>query len=114
MTVLVLVSGCVSPKNPVPASQGWTVMFNQDVRKLHQDIREDYHSYIQQLPARERNQLTESDMHFLRNANGQHAVSFDIGRPGFWGDVIWTHVLIYDANNKRIKVIKIKSRHTLS
>lgn len=115
MTVLVFASGCASPqpRDPLPASEGWRVLYDQDIRKLPQDIINDYQAYIQKLPRKERIQLTESSLHFSGNKNGQHAVSFDIKRPAFIGFTIWTYVLVYDKDNKRIKATQFKSRGSL-
>jgi len=116
LAVLIVASGCVRiiPRAPLPASQGWKSLRGQDPRHLDPAVVKDYHEYIQRLPRRERIQVTESSIHLFENVNGQHAVLFEIGRPGFFAETIWAYVLVYDASNKRIEVIKFKTRRSLS
>ena len=109
MAVLVFTSGCMTYPHPLSTGQGWKRLTAEDYEKFEPAIRADYQSYIQRLSEKERWQITRSSIHFFRNTNGQRAISFDIGRPGIVGEVIYAHVLIYDANNKRIKVTKRKT-----
>lgn len=114
MAVFVFASGCISPRNPLPRSEGWkSLILGREIRTVPKEVMDDSQAYIQQLPAKERNQLTESSIHFFGDTSGQHAVSFDIGRPALFGEVIWTHVLIYDADHKCTKVIKRKTDRSL-
>ena len=65
-------------------------------------INDDYRSYIQNLPLKERNSVSDSAIRFFEGGAGQCAVRIEIGVNGTW----WEHVLIYDKDNKRIKTIK--------
>ena len=87
----------------------------RDYMRLDQKITDDYKDYISKLSDRERWQITDSSIHYFGNTNGQHAVAFDISRPPFIGiiETIWTHILIYDDTNQRIKVAKYKSGESL-
>jgi hypothetical protein len=113
-SILVFCGGCITPPDPLPASQGWRRLFAREYQKLDPAIAADYQKYIQELPLRERSQITEHSIHFFGNASGQHAVSFDIGKPALFGEVFWTHALIYDTNNKRIKVITRKTDRSVT
>jgi len=87
---------------------GWSFCRSQDPDKFDGAIRDDYHGYIQALPPQERKNVTE--IWFYQNEAGQLAVRIEIGLNGTW----WQHVLIYDKNHKRIKVIKYISGHYMS
>jgi hypothetical protein len=112
LTVVILAAGCMltTPSHPLRASQGWNRVYYQ----LNPAITADYQNYIQRLPQKDRRQLTESSIHFFENTNGQHAVLFEIGRKGVWGTVVWAHVLVYGADNKRMKTMHYKSRESMS
>ena len=64
-------------------------------------ITEDYKDYIQKLPPEEKK------FAFLYNVfedgTGQHAVKIEVDVNG---TDRWFHILIYDKDNKRIRVIK--------
>jgi len=64
---------------------------------------DDYQDYIQKLSFEERRSI--GVIHFLEDGTGQHAVRFEIALNG----TDWAHILIYDRENKRIKVIKYAS-----
>ena len=72
-------------------------------------IGDDYHAYIDKLSPKERNGLRPT--FYFEDGNGQHAVAIEIGIDGIWEGTYWKHVLIYDKENKRIKVIKYKDGH---
>ena len=48
--------------------------------------------------------------HDFEDGNGQHAIRIEIPLNGTW----WEHVLIYNKNNTRIKVIKYANGHYAS
>jgi hypothetical protein len=109
-----LVTGClhIKPRDPLPVSQGWkSLELGREIRTVPKAVIEDSQAYIQRLPKSERSQVTlvETAIKYFGNTNGQHAVFFEIGKPALFGEIIWAHVLIYDQNNKRVKVMKYKS-----
>jgi hypothetical protein len=63
-------------------------------------ISDDYHDYISKLSPEERKYV--GPLQFFEDGAGQHAVEIEIALNGTW----WFHVLIYDKNNQRVKVIK--------
>lgn len=65
-------------------------------------IAKDYWAYIEKLPPEESRLVTHYDIWFFKNFTGQHAVQIKIPLNGTW----WEHFLIYDQENKRIRVIK--------
>jgi hypothetical protein len=73
-------------------------------------IIDDYHSYIQSLPPKERErvQMFIDDAHVYEDGTGQHAFRLEIG-DGNGTD--WAYVAIYDKDNKRIKVFKYMTGH---
>jgi hypothetical protein len=117
-TVLAFASGCASPKprDRLPVSEGWRRLLTaREIGTIPTEVIENYKAYIQKLPAKERNQLTEGSVHFFENPDGRHAVHFEIGRDAFIGvsEIIYAHVLVYDQSNKRVKVMKYRSRSRL-
>jgi hypothetical protein len=95
LAACVWVVGCATP-NPLA---GWKVYFHEP----DQTITNDYQDYIQKLPPEERKYA--GGIQYFEDGTGQHAVKIEIGLNGTW----WQHVLIYDKNDKRIKVIKYAS-----
>lgn len=71
-------------------------------------IKQDYQNYIAALPLKERNSV--GGFSFFRDETGKHAVRFETGVRS----TSWAHVLIYDKENRRIKVIKYLKGHFLS
>lgn len=63
---------------------------------------DDYQNYIQKLPPNESSFITKFYIKFFEDGTGQHAVEISIPLNGTWRK----HVLIYDKDDKRIKVIK--------
>jgi len=81
-------------------------MFSKkDYDKLEKSISDDYQAYLDSLSPEER--MWASPTWFLEDGTGQHAVTFEVA----WYGTAWTHVLIYDKNNKRIKATKYISGH---
>ena len=93
------VVGCASPK-PIPdplVGFHVAVFFTPDSNKT---ITDDYKAYIKTLSPEE--QKFAGPIEFFEDGTGQHAVLIHIGINGTW----WQHVLIYDKDNKRIKMVK--------
>jgi hypothetical protein len=87
-------AGCATHPDPLA---GWKVDFDHQPDQV---IVNDYQDYIQKIPLRQRGFVGSVD--WLGDGMGQHAIDIKIGVNGTWRD----HVLIYDKENKRIKVIK--------
>ena len=96
--------GCSSSK-PIPEPlAGWhTASKNPD-----QLIVNDYQNYIHTLSTEE--QKFAGTILVFEDGTGQYAVRIEIGLSGTW----WQHVLIYDKDDKRIKVIKYADGHYAS
>jgi hypothetical protein len=94
-------AGCATPV-PDPTAVGWNLCWTQDPSGQDKAIRDDYNGYIQKLPSEERYYAGAASIWFLENKAGQHAVKIVIPLNGTWRE----HVLIYGANDKRIRVIK--------
>jgi hypothetical protein len=103
LAAFVGVAGC-SIKTPDPLA-GWSFCFSQDPAKLDQAIQADYHVYIEKLPSEEKK--FASYAHDFEDGTGRHAITLIVNLNG----TEWTHILIYDNNNKRIKAIKYVSGH---
>lgn len=108
-----LTVGCAIHKHSDPLAD-WKISLSRDSDKLDQAIKEDCWDYIHKLPREQQGGLTKYDIWFYENSTGQHAVKFTVSTKGFIGDVLWDHLLVYDANNKRIKAMKYKSGRSLS
>lgn len=67
-------------------------------------IADDYLDYVQKLPPEEREYVKDYDVRFFEDGTGRHAVKISIPLNEVW----WQHVIIYDQNNQRIKIIKRK------
>ena len=85
------------PDNPL-AGFHVSSLGNLDSNKT---ITDDYKDYIQKLSPKEKQYV--GPIFYFENGTGQHAVRIetDIG-----GKDCWYHILFYDKDNKRTKVIK--------
>jgi hypothetical protein len=91
-----------SHTNPIA---GWQKIYNHDPDTA---IGKDYQDYIQKLSPEEKKYLGGTD--FFEDGTGQHAIVIEVDiKPN-----AWNHVLIYDKDNKRIKVIKYVAWHYMS
>ena len=96
-------TGCATSR-PDPLA-GWTRLYGREHAQWGNALKSDYQDYIQRLPQEEKDAV--GPIFLYEDAFGQHAVRFMIGLDNtFWG-----HVLIYDNNNKRIRVIKYVYGH---
>lgn len=115
LAALVLSAGCATRlgRNPL---EGWKELGSAFVIScpFGEAIADDYRSYIRSLPAEERDQVDDFSIRFYENTAGQRAVKISIIVRGFWSDIRWEHVLIYDTTNKRIRTVKYKSGRSLS
>ena len=88
---------------------GWQ---RYSVDYIDKEIIKDYEAFIQTLPREERIQLDKYAPHPYENGKGSHAIRFDVGIREFFVDRIWYYVLIYDKENKRVKVIRYPGEKT--
>jgi len=102
LVAFVWVVGCSAPKPAPDPLAGWKLVYLSEPDKA---IVEDYQSYIQNLPTSERKFV--GPIFFFEDGTSQHAIRFEIALDG----IDWAHVLIYDRDDKRIKVIKYMSGH---
>ena len=86
-----------SHTNPIP---GWQIAFKEEP---NQAIEKDYQGYIHTLSPEE--QKFAGPIFYFRDGTGQHAIRITIGING----TSWQHVLIYDKDDKRIRVVKYTS-----
>jgi hypothetical protein len=91
---------CSSSKPTPDPLAGWTMLLSHDYEKLDKSIVQDYQSYINQLPDGESKFI--GPIQFFKDGTGNHAVKIEIALDG----TDWAHILFYDKDNKRIKVIK--------
>jgi hypothetical protein len=101
LVMVVWTVGCVSTPDPLA---GWAVADYTG----HPDeaIVTDYQNYISNLPTKER-QFVQGGITFFKDGTGRHAIQIVIPYYGDWR----VHVLIYDKDNKRVKVNQYVSGH---
>ena len=90
---------CRVPKPTPDPLAGWQMDF--DSQFSAQNIEKDYRDYIHGLSPAEQ-QYTHIDS-IYKDGTGQHAVKIEIDIDG---KDCWYHVLFYDKDNKRVKVVK--------
>ncbi|WP_237712383.1 hypothetical protein [Pedosphaera parvula] len=95
-----IISGCAASRPDPNPLQGWNYCFSRNPFRSNKTVLDDYHDYIQKLPPEERKFV--GIINFFEDGTGQHAVQIEIPLNGTW----WEHDLIYDKENKRVKVIK--------
>jgi hypothetical protein len=84
-------------------ADGWKDCWSQDPSKLDKAITDDYRDYIEKLSSKERPNV--GGIHLFEDGTGQHAVEITVNLNG----TRWEHVLIYDQQHKRMKVIRYAS-----
>ena len=102
VTMFLFGFGCNTSKPSPDPLAGWHYY---DRTRVNQAITDDYQDYIQKLPTNQKGAV--GDVSFVEDGTGQHAVSIQIFEEG---NASWQHVLIYDKENKRIKVIRYDYR----
>jgi hypothetical protein len=95
---------CAALKPAPDPLAGWhfSSMVNLQSNKV---IMDDYQDYIQKLPPEEKKYV--GPIQYYEDGTGQHAILIAIALNG----TDWAHVLIYDKENKRIKILKYVSGH---
>jgi hypothetical protein len=107
MAVLVWCSGCtLFPHHYADPLKGWKQMYTGKPDKV---ISDDYHDYIDKLPPKMKKGVTS--VQYFEDGTGQHAVLIYVSIDGIWEGTRWGHVLIYDKENKRVKMIKYVDGH---
>ena len=103
IAVLILGIGCSGPQieqSPLNPADGWNFLRSQDPAKLHKTIRDDYQAYIQNLPETESSYV--GAVQLFGDGKGQHAVTVAV----HLNRREWTHVLFYNQENQRIRIVK--------
>ena len=100
MSLFILGCGCNTSKPTPDPLAGFHAsdLGNLDSNKA---ITDDYKNYIQTLSPEERKYIGVYG--FYENGTGQHAVKIEVD---LGGKDCWYHILFYDKENKRIKIIK--------
>jgi hypothetical protein len=99
--------GCSSSKPTTDPLVGWQKDFSP-VGPGDKVIEKDFQDYIQKLPSDERPYAHQFG--YYKDGKGQHAVLIEVDLNG----TAWNHVLFYDKDNKRTKVIKYVGWHYMS
>jgi hypothetical protein len=79
-----------------PIATGWQWDFKPEPKAIETDSQD----FIQRLPPKERPYASWG--HYYKDGTGQHAIEIQIALDG----TDWVYVLIYDKDNKRVKVYK--------
>jgi len=105
LAVIVWTNGCsIFGHRPDPLS-GWNALVGgRELDEFEEASGNDYKDYVQKLSPEERDEIITQPF-FFKDGTGQHAIKIEIPLNGTW----WVHVLFYDKDNKRIKVIKLKN-----
>ena len=105
---LMCLTGCAGLAHRGDPLEGWKMCWSQDPQKLDKQIRDDYQSYIDRLPHRQRKYVVGIDL--FEDGKGQHAVKIEIPLNGAWLE----HLLIYNSQNQRVRAITYKHGHYAS
>jgi hypothetical protein len=98
---VLLVSASCATSHPDPLA-GYHFADLKDFN-ANKAIKEDYDSYVQKLTSKTGGFVGSFD--YLTDDKGLHAINIKLGVNGTW----YEHILIYDQDNKRIKVIKFRN-----
>lgn len=93
---LIYMAGCVTKPAADPLA-GWKIDLND---QPDDTIVKDYQDYIRNLPPKLRHNA-QGPFWFFKDGSGQHAIKMEIALNGAY----YEHLLIYDQNDKRIKVV---------
>jgi hypothetical protein len=99
----IFLSGCEMFENHTDPVAGWKNFYPNP--EPDAAIKKDYEDYMHNLPPW--SAQIDAQNFFYEDKTGQHAVKIEVAVNGTW----WIHVLIYDQNDKRIKVIKYIGGH---
>jgi hypothetical protein len=99
--MLVCGAGCVSTPKGLDPKDGWKDLLSREVN-LSQAIKDDYQDYIQKELIAKHYAVHDYNVWFYEDGTGQHAVKISLPINGTYRE----HVLVYDKDNKRIKLIR--------
>jgi hypothetical protein len=71
-------------------------------RNPNQTIEKDYQDYIQKLPSDQKGFV--GTVHFFADGAGQHAIRIEVFEKN--RNAAWQHVIIYDKEDIRIRVVR--------
>ena len=90
---------------------GWNGLGTFDNMVVPEVFKQDAQAFFQTLPAIERNESQHGDaITFWEDGTGQHAVVLSAPHNGEH----WHYALIYDRDNRRIKVLKYSTGSYMS
>lgn len=98
-TVFLCGFGCSTSKPTPDPLAGWQIDFDQPDAAIDKD----YKNYIQNLSLTRKDFVMSTTFH--KDAKGGHAVGIQVGVNGTW----WIHVLFYNQDDQRIRIIKYKN-----
>jgi hypothetical protein len=98
---LIWTSGCTTSRSDSLA--GWHLCFSQDPKTINRAVWNDCQDYLQKLPLGISyvQDYNNSNISLFEDGTGQHAVKIEMLLNGTYSE----HVLIYDKDNRRIKVV---------
>jgi hypothetical protein len=97
-----LLSSCEFFKNHTNPVAGWQEDFKGEPSQV---VQKDAQDYISKLPGMEKNWVGPQS--WLTDGKAQHALVITVAVNG----TDWGHVLIYDKNDRRVKVVKYVMGH---
>jgi hypothetical protein len=108
LIVLFSVCGCATGRNPL---QGWKPTPKaQGGCPFDAAICDDYKRYIDNLSSAQKALISDWDISFYDAGDGRHAVMItNVRKLGWVYNYTYTHILIYDKSNRRIKVIRYRT-----
>jgi hypothetical protein len=103
LAIFIGILGC-STTTPDPLA-GWKMLYGHNSEAFDTAVKDNYREYLEELPKKQKGFV--GPIQFFAGGGGQHAVRIEIALNG----TDWTHILIYDNTNNRIKVIRYASGH---
>jgi hypothetical protein len=108
ITLFLAFNGCTPHSDPM---KGWKELGRLSNTAAPETITKDAQTFIQTLPATEKVASGEDyNVTYWEDVIGQHAVVLNTPHDGEH----WHYALIYDQNNRRIKVIKYSTGSYMS
>jgi hypothetical protein len=101
-------SGCSTYRDVQDPLQGWKRWKGPELSRLDDPVRNDIADYIARLSPGWRASLGGNDIDFSQDGEGHYAAKFHVEIEHWYqlGAKIQEHILIYDENKKRERVIK--------
>jgi len=98
---MMVISGCSCSAPKATPTPDPLAGFHAASKNPDKVIMDDYQNYIQKLSPEEKKYMGPT--RFFEDGTGQHALQIETDINGKY---IWYHILFYDKDNKRAKVIK--------